>query len=126
MLRLHVAKVVAGEQRSSEDGPEAHVGSVLVERHSAVADLEHVWIVPVSGARVAGEPGLREADERHAIVLIGDVAGSAPEVSADLRAPLPNVAHTVLAETENDGPACGGQGLVHLTVRLVLRGKGSR
>src|ERR1700761_6369340 len=112
MLRLHVAKVVAGEQRSSEDGPEAHVGSVLVKRHSAIAYLEHVWIVPVSGASVAGEPGLREADERHAIVLIGDIAGGAPEVSADLRAPLPDVAHTVLAQAENDRTTCGGQGLV--------------
>ena len=48
----HFAEVVAGEQRRGEDDPEAHVGTVLVGGHLAVADLEHVGVVPVAGAAV--------------------------------------------------------------------------
>jgi len=40
----------SGEQRRGKNRPQAHVRFVFVVGHAAVADFEHVRIVPVSGA----------------------------------------------------------------------------
>ena len=56
----HLAKIVAGEQRRGQQHPKRHVRLVLVERHTAVADLQHVGIVPVSRPSVLGQPTLRK------------------------------------------------------------------
>ena len=50
----HLGEVVARQQRRGEHRPQAHVGAVFVQGQLAVADLEHVGIVPVAGAGVLG------------------------------------------------------------------------
>ena len=101
----HGGEVVAGQERRGEHGPEGHVGAVFVEGELAVADLEHVGVVPVAGGGVLGEAGLAEADPGHAVVAGVDVVGGAPEVGADRRAPLPYGVAAVLAEAVDDGAA---------------------
>src|SRR5262245_6426733 len=86
----HRSQVVAGEQRRSENRPQAHVRAILVVSHRTVSDLEHVGIVPMSGPRVGPERVLTEANARHGIPGIADVAGRAPQVSTDVRSPLPD------------------------------------
>ena len=54
-LGLHLGEVVAGEKGSGEHGPHGEVGAVFFEREFAVADLEHVGVVPVAGACVGLE-----------------------------------------------------------------------
>ena len=86
---LHVGQVVAGEKGCGEHGPPGEVGAVFGERQLAVADFEHVGVVPVAGAGVAGESGLLAGDVVDALPAGFDVAGGAPEVAAELRGPTP-------------------------------------
>ena len=66
--RLHVADVVAGEQGRGQQAPEAHVGLVFGVGHAAVADFQHVGVVPVAGAGVLLAAGLEfEADVLHGV-----------------------------------------------------------
>src|SRR4051794_36075947 len=48
-LRRHVANVVARQQRSGQYCPQRHMRAIFVAAHSAVADLEHVRVVPMTG-----------------------------------------------------------------------------
>ena len=58
-----VRKIVAGqEQRRGKHRPQAHVRAVLVGLHAAVADFQHVRIVPVARPGVFREARLAEAD----------------------------------------------------------------
>ena len=58
----HVAHVVAGNQRRREHRPQAHVSSVLRVRHVAIADFQHIGIVPVPGPGVWSKPVLTKAE----------------------------------------------------------------
>src|SRR5208337_1613448 len=120
----HGAHVVAGQQRRGEDGPEAHVGAVFVGGHAAVADLQHVRIVPVSGAGVFRDRGLRIDNFHHALVGVVDIAGGAPQIAADERSPLPHVGAAVLAEAVDDGAIGGAQRVAHLLVHGAHGGVG--
>src|SRR5712675_759836 len=66
-------------------------GAVFVVGHAAVADFEHVGIVPVAGLGERGECVLPKADGGHGIPSIADVAGGTPSVAADFGSPLPNI-----------------------------------
>src|SRR4029077_1392315 len=46
-LRTHIAQVIAGDERSGQNRPQTEVRAILGVGHSAVAYLEHVWIVPM-------------------------------------------------------------------------------
>src|ERR1035438_4659106 len=90
---------------------------VFVRRHGPVADLEHIRIVPMSHGGAlrnvvlcqswrlglalfadAARHGRTEADAIQRLPTIVGVAGSAPAVSAHLRAPLPDFIVAVLAQ----------------------------
>src|SRR5258708_1431423 len=101
----HRRQVVSSKQRCGENGPQAHVGSILIRRHPTVSYLEHVRIIPVSGASKAGQSGLAEPDLCHPGVLVGDVPCRAPEVATNARPPLPDCIISILAKTVHDGSA---------------------
>ncbi len=114
----HIGEVVAGEQGRAQHGPETHVGPVLRPIHAAVADLQHVRIVPVAGAGEGAETGLLEADPGHRGVVICDVASGAPGVAADRGTPAPNGLPAAVGEREHNRTAGVDQGVVHGAVDL--------
>src|SRR5688500_7260094 len=68
---------------------------------------------------VRGDLVVLEADAGHAAPTVHDVAGRAPEVSADAFAPRPHVAHAVLAEAVNDVAVDVIQRAAHEVVGLL-------
>ncbi len=117
----HGADVVAGQQRRGHQRPQAHVGAVLVVGHVAVADLQHVGVVPVARAGVGRSRNLLLDIADHALPRVADVAGGAPQIAAHLRSPLLHAAHAVLAEAVDDGASRRLQRVAHLLVdRLQL------
>ena len=68
-------------------------------------------------------PFCAEADAGHAAPGVADVAGGAPAVAADLGAPLPHVAHAVLAEAVDDVAVDLVERLSHDEVRLLQLGQ---
>src|SRR5258708_12190857 len=78
--------------------------------HAAIADFEHVGIIPVAGASVGFQADLQIQNLCPtqlvflAIPAIGDVTSGAPEV-ADVAGPEPGFVGAPLAEAEDDGPA---------------------
>ena len=88
-FRLHVGQVIAGEQGRGEHGPHGEVGAVLGEGELAVADFEHVGVVPVAGACVFFKSGLLLKDGVDAVPVGIDVAGGAPGVAAEGGRPFP-------------------------------------
>ena len=102
----HGAHVVACQQRRRQERPEAHVSAILVGRHAAVTDFQHVRIIPVAGLGIGRDIKLLEANLIHRLPTIADVASGAPEISADLRAPVPDIAASILAEAVNNRTAC--------------------
>src|ERR1019366_2399245 len=115
-LRLHVGQVIAGEKRRGEHGPHGEVVAIFSQCEPAVANLEHVGIVPVAGAGVFGEACILIDDVDDAHPVGPDVAGGAPEVAAERRSPLPRSVQAVLAKGVNDGAAGGLEGFAHLDV----------
>src|SRR5450432_1666161 len=114
---LHVADVVAGQQRRGQQAPQAHVGLVFDVGHAAVADLQHVGVVPVADAGVLLAAGLElEADVVHGLPTVVDVAGGAPQIAADFVAPLANIQVAVLAKAVDNGAAGVRQRIPHLGV----------
>src|SRR5271166_6910615 len=92
------------------------MGAVFVGGHATVADLQHVRIIPLSGASPFGDGGLGVHDLHHAFVGVVDIAGGAPQVAADLRSPLPHIVAAVLAEAVDDWAVGRAQGVAHLLV----------
>src|SRR6266849_1526070 len=90
-IRSHAAQIVPGKQWRGENRPQAHMRSVFVVIHAAVADFKHVRIVPVSGRRPRSQFVLRKTDGSHRIPTVADVARCAPGIAADVRTPLPHV-----------------------------------
>src|SRR5260370_6671285 len=89
-LRCHGGGIVSGKQRRSENRPQAHVHSIFIAAHAAVADLEHVRIVPMPRSGKARQTRLAKANLLHARIMVVDVASGAPEIPAHACAPLPN------------------------------------
>ena len=105
------------------------MGAVFGRGHAAVADFEHVWIVPVSRARMGIQFGVRVNDVEHAItaavprapfLLTGpavlNVVRGAPEISPDFFAPEPRLRLSPLTDTQHDGATAGIQGLTNICV----------
>ena len=71
-----------------------------------IADEDVVGIVPAPRPRVLGVLGVLEPDRVEAgkplVLLQAEVSRGPPGVPADLGAPLPDLAHPVLAEVEDD------------------------
>src|SRR5580692_9248024 len=89
-------------------------------RHAAVADFEHVRIVPMSRTGVRLNADLLVDDGEHSVraatavgpflrttPAIGDVAGRPPQVAANLFAPEPRLGCSPFADAEHNGTAGG-------------------
>src|ERR1041385_9376912 len=80
--------------------------------HAAVADLQHVGIVPMPRPRIRFQPVLKieNMDDAHAapiafaIPAVLNVARRAPQV-ANVSGPQPRFRRAPLADTENDRPS---------------------
>src|SRR5215472_9355178 len=92
------------------------MGTIFVSRHPAIADLQHVRIVPVPGPNVRIDIKLTKADAVHRLPAIADVPGGAPQIAPDFAAPRPHIIATVLAEAEYDGSASFEQRIAHFLV----------
>src|SRR5438270_1399070 len=89
--------------------------AVLVLRHAAVADLQHVRVVPGPGARRQRVLRVEIEQRDHAGPPVADVTGGAPQV-AGARAPLPRPVRAPLADAEHDGAAGLGERVAELGV----------
>src|SRR5258706_3890100 len=97
----HGSQVVSCEQGRGQDRPKRHVRTIFVAFHAAVANLQHVWIVPVSGTGKFLQAILAESNHRHSVVVIRDVSRGAPEISGS-RTPTPRSFHAPVANAEYD------------------------
>ncbi len=90
-LGLHIAQIVAGDEWGGQDRPQAEVRAIFSFGHAAIADFEHVGIVPVSGPSERIEANLQIDNVGHtqfaatpvgplllALPLVRNVAGGAP------------------------------------------------
>ena len=84
--------------------------------HAAVANLQHVRVIPVAAAGVRREPALVESDVGHRFPVVLNIAGGAPEIRAHLRPPRPNIGGAVFAQAVDEGAAAPRQGPAHLLV----------
>src|SRR5215469_3200291 len=91
---------------------------ILFRVHAAIADLEHVRIVPVSRACEPRQASLAEANLRHTRVLIRYISRSPPEVAADVSSPTPDSVVAVLAQAIDDWTAGASQRIPHLDVGI--------
>src|SRR5258708_4393759 len=128
-LRLHVAQIVARDQGSSQNRPKTEVGAVFRRGHSAIADFEHVRIIPVSRPGKGLKTNLQIQDVEHAVgaTITGfpflfalpsvlDVSGGAPKISYPVP-PDPWPAGTPFANAEDNSPAGG----VHRSAHDLIR-----
>jgi hypothetical protein len=53
---VHFAQVVARKQWCSQYRPQAHLRAILIGRHTSIANLQHVRIVPMFGPCVLSNP----------------------------------------------------------------------
>src|SRR5258706_13137289 len=97
----HGSQVVSCEQGRGQDRPMPHVRTLFLAFHAAFANLQHVWIVPVSGSGKFLQAILAESNHRHAVVVIRDVSRGAPEISGS-RTPAPRSFHAPVANAEYD------------------------
>src|SRR6516225_5488627 len=86
----HGSEIVARKEWCREQSPKTHVRPVFLLVHAAIADLEHVGIVPMSRAGITRDIDLTKAYGRHAEVAVGNVLSRTPEVAAHRGAPLPD------------------------------------
>src|ERR1035437_6922496 len=63
----HGAHVVPCQQRRGQHAPQAHVGAVFGVGHAAIADFEHVGIVPVARSGIFFATVLVETDVGHGV-----------------------------------------------------------
>ncbi len=113
-----LAQIGADEQRRGHDRPQGEVRAVLGVRHAAVADLQHVGVVPVAGARMGGEREVLLEDRQHRTPAVADVTGGPPQV-ADVRRPLPRLVLAPFADAVDDGPPGRLEGVAHGAVALL-------
>src|SRR5262249_17581600 len=81
-------------------------------------------IVPVSRRGERRELVLIESDALHGIPAVADVAGGAPQIAADLRAPLPDVDAAVLTQAEYDLASGLFERVAHALIECLLFGFG--
>src|SRR2546423_14679116 len=92
------------------------MGSVFGITHVAVADFQHVRVIPVSGPRIGGKFVLSKADFRHRVPGITNISRCPPEISAYVRSPFPNLLPAVLAQAIDDGTSTSLQRLSHFLI----------
>src|ERR1035437_4126243 len=93
----HGAHVVPGQERRGQHAPQAHVRAVLGVGHAAVADFEHVGIVPAARTGILLAAVRVEPEGGHGVPGVGDVAVGAPQVAPRVGPPPPNGDPAVLA-----------------------------
>ena len=124
-LRRHIPDIGAHNQGAFENSPHTEMQDIFRVRHAAVADLEHIEIVPSTWLRFVGdrrdfaddvEDGAVEAGKAAVIGRAGtlgvgagegvvDVAGDAPAVGYGL-GPVPRVVDAPVAHGVDDWAAC--------------------
>ena len=111
----HGGDVAADDQRSLGHGPKSEVGLLLFVREAAIADLEHVRIVPGSWSTSLEMllALLKVVFDRGEVVE--DILGCSPTVG-DRRSPAPRLLFTPIAKGEEDVTISGGERISHGSV----------
>ena len=125
---VQTGQVAADQQRRREQAPERNMQNLLVGlqvcgmgiAESNNADHQHIGVVPMARASEFLMAVLRRKDAAQAAPVVVNIAGGAPAVTADARAPGPDIRHAVLAQAVEDIPVGGLEGLSHQAVRLHL------
>src|SRR5260370_21518024 len=94
---------------------QGHVRAIFVAIHAAVADFQHVGIIPLARSGKRFQSVLRKTDEGHAVIFIADISGCPPEV-ARLRPPMPGSLHAPISNAEDDGSSCLFYGIAKLEI----------
>src|SRR6185437_9394643 len=115
-----VGDVGAGDQGCGHLRPQRELGLLFGGAH-AVADFQHVRVVPVPGTGIGGQAHVAVEDGEHAAEAGVDVTGGAPGVP-DARAPGPRALEAPVAQAEQDRPAGGGQCVAHRGVAALGAG----
>src|SRR4051794_17066409 len=112
-FRFHIAQIVTRDQRRGKDRPQAEVSAIFFVGHAAIANLEHVGIVPVARAGKTVEPILQIEDVEHskmvfvfALPLIAYVTRGTPKISTHSFAPEPRFSSTPFTNAQHNGAAC--------------------
>ena len=123
MSARHVGDVIASEQGCGEHRPYAEMCTILLLRHASVANLEHVGVIPMSGARV-GLQSVHQVEDLgdavsapvlFAVPAILNISGRAPEV-ADRSGPQPRFRGSPFTDTEDDRSSDFGKRVAHQCV----------
>ena len=69
-LGAHAADIVAGHQRRRQQAPHAEVRAILGGGHAAIADFQHVGIVPVARSGIGLQTILQIQDLHHAEAVL--------------------------------------------------------
>src|SRR5437762_2366201 len=93
--------------------------AILLETHSAVADFEHIRIVPAAWSGTGFLAVLTEAIVGHRRPAIEDIVRGAPEIAAHFAAPLAYVQQAVLAKAIHDGAPGSLQRRTHLLIQRL-------
>src|SRR5689334_11942673 len=82
----------------------------------AVADLQHVGIVPMAWFCIGRQLILSKPYPRHRIPGVAYIAGRSPQVAANVGAPFPNVQAAILAKAVYDGTPGRLKSVAHLLI----------
>src|SRR5207237_1580043 len=104
----HRAEVVSGHERRGEHRPHREMRAALVSGQLAVANLEHVGVVPVIWSSERMELGLTIEDRDDARPLGLNVPARAPEMT-ELTGPFPRARTSPLADRQDDWPPGGAE-----------------
>src|SRR5438477_1181361 len=102
----HRAEVVSGHERRCEHRPHREVRAALVSSQLAVANLQHVRVIPVVRPSERMELGLTIEDREDARPVGLNVPARAPEMT-ELTGPFPRPRTSPLADRQDDRPPGG-------------------
>src|SRR5882724_9969005 len=97
--------------------------SILVVGHAAIANFEHVRIVPVSRRGPRSQFVLRKTNGGHRVPGVADVARRAPGIATFVRAPLPHLGAAILAEAVQNGAPSFEKRIAHDLVERASPGR---
>src|SRR5690348_3352268 len=89
--------------------------AVFIALHTAIADLKHVRIVPVSWTSEFFQAVLTKSDQRHAVIGVVNISSSPPKISGD-RPPPPRCLDSPVADAEYNRAARLREGVAEFRI----------
>jgi len=114
----HLCDVATDDKRCLGKSPEREMCAVFISGHAAVANLQHVGIVPATRTSIISPEIVLIDDASHAVPVVTNVSGGTPAV-ADGLGPLGRIVNTPFTHGEEDGSACLVQSITHRRIALL-------